>query len=184
MKENFKNYSIQFIKEIIPVIAGVLIALFINNWNNDRKDKNYINQVFSTIKSELKETNEEINYNIPLQKSYIDSLEFYLDSKNVNILDITIKSGGISIPQIRTNAWKSVSSSKIDLISYNKITTLSNIEEQKEILKGKTDFFMNVLYSNFYETEKTKKETLRMIMLDIIQTEKTIQKHIEYYEKQ
>jgi hypothetical protein len=60
MKKAIKSYSIQFFKEIIPVVAGILIALFIDNWNAERKDKAYIEQVFSTIHSELKETNEAI----------------------------------------------------------------------------------------------------------------------------
>ena len=56
---------------------------------------------------------------------------------------------------------------------------LRNIEEQKEILKDKTEYLMTFLYSNFHETEKSKKETLKMILIDIIQTEKTTQKIIE-----
>ncbi len=183
MKKALENYSIQFIKEIIPVTVGILIALFIDNWNTNRKDQVYINQVFSTIKSELNETTEEIKYNIPLQNSYVDSLEYYADNKSVNILDITMKCKGVFIPQIKTSAWKSVSTSKIDLINYDKITSLSNIEEQKDILKNKTEFLMNFLYSNFYETEKNKKETIKILILDIIQTEKTIQRQIDFYNK-
>lgn len=37
----------QIIREIVPVIIGILIALLINNWNEDRKDKKYLNQIFS-----------------------------------------------------------------------------------------------------------------------------------------
>lgn len=173
MKEKIKNYSINFIKEIIPVIAGILIALFIDNWNDTQKDKKYIKQVFSTISSELKETNEEIDAIIPQQKALIDSLDFYANNKNVNILEVARKSNGIQIPKIKINAWKSVSSSKIDLLNHKKIASLSDIEEQKEILKDKTEYLMTFLYSNFYQTEKSKKETLKMIMIDIIQTEKT-----------
>ena len=178
-----KNYSIQFIKEIIPVIAGILIALFIDNWNSERKDKSYINQVFSTINSELKESDKDIKSNIPQQKSLIDSLEFYSKNKNVTILDIVMKSKGIYVPSIRINAWKSVSNSKIDLIEYEKVTTLSNIEELKITLNNKTQFLMSFLYSNLNETDKNKKQTLKMILLDIIQTERTIEKNIELFEK-
>ena len=39
----------QIIREIIPVIIGILIALVINNWNEDRKNENYLNQIFSSI---------------------------------------------------------------------------------------------------------------------------------------
>lgn len=70
----------------------------------------------------------------------IDSLEFYSNDITVNISDIVKKSKGIYIPQIKINAWKSVSSNKIDLIEYEKITTLSNIEEMKDLLNKKQTF--------------------------------------------
>ncbi|MEZ4853200.1 hypothetical protein [Flavobacterium sp.] len=178
--KNLKSYFIKFVKDIIPVIIGILIALFINNWNEDRKEEKYVKQVFSTIKSELKDTSEELKYNIPLQLKLVDTLEYYSNDTNLSLLDITIlKAKGIYLPQIKTNAWKSISNSKIDLIDYNQITTLSNISDQNEILKSKSNFLMNYIYSNFYEKDSTKKETLKIIILDIIQTEKTIQKLIE-----
>ncbi|MGV0923846.1 hypothetical protein [Empedobacter tilapiae] len=183
MKEKFKKYTVLFLKDIIPVIAGILIALFINEWNSERKDEAYINQVFSTISQELKESKEDIIVTIPQQESLIDSLEFYSTHQNITILDVVMRSKGIYIPRIKISAWKSVSNTKIDLIDYNKITTLSDIEELKQTLNNKSDFLMSFLYSNINETDKNKKQTLKMILLDIIQTERTLQQNIELMEK-
>ena len=183
MKKEIKDYTIQFIKEIVPVIAGILISLFIDNWNSERKDKVYINQVFSTINSELKDSKEDIKATIPRQKALIDSLEFYSSNKNVKLSDIILKSKGIYIPQIKINAWKSVSSTKIDLVDYNQITTLSNIQELKELLNNKSELLGTFLYANINETEKNQKQTLKMILMDIIQIEKSIQQNIELFEK-
>lgn len=94
-----------------------------------------------------------------------------------------MRSKGIYIPIIKINAWKSVSNAKIDLIDYNKITTLFNIEDLKEILNDKSELLMNFLYTNINETGTDKKLTLKMIMIDIIQTEKTLQQNIELFEK-
>lgn len=182
MKKQFKDYSIHFLKEIIPVIAGILIALFIDNWNTDRKDKNYINQVLLTINSELKDSKEDIKTIIPQHESLIDSLGLYSNNKNISIMDVVNKSNGINIPQIKTNAWKSVSSSKIDLIDYDKITLLSNIEDEKATLNKKSDFLMSFLYSNLHAVDKNSKLTLELILKDILQTEKTMQKRIEQFE--
>ena len=131
--------------------------------------------------SELKESKTEISESIPVQKTLIDSLEFYSKNNKVNILEVVLKTKGITLPKIKMNAWKSVSNSKIDLISYEKVTSLSDIEEQKEILKDKTEYLMTYLYSNFYETDKNKKATLKMILKDIIQTEETAHKLIEKF---
>ncbi|WJS93288.1 hypothetical protein NYQ10_14430 [Flavobacterium johnsoniae] len=183
MKEKIKNYSVAFVKEIIPVIAGILIALFIDNWNSEQKDKAYINQVFLTIDKELKESKEDIAEIIPKQKSLIDALEMNSDNKSITVLDIIKKSKGIYIPQIKINGWKSVASTKIDLIDYKKVTSLSNIEELKGTLHNKSEFLTSFIYSNINATDKNVKQTLKMILLDIVQTEKALQQNIEQLEK-
>lgn len=183
MKEKIKNYSYQFVKEIIPVIAGILIALYIDNWNSERKDKAYLSQVFSTINNELNDTKEEISELLPQQKSLIDSLELHAHRKNSKILDVVMKSKGIYIPQVKINAWKSISNSKIDLVDYKKIALLSNLEELKLTLYNKTDFLMNFLYSNINATDYKTKQTLKMILLDIVNNEKMLQRNIELFEK-
>lgn len=183
MKENLKKYSIQFAKEIIPVVAGILIALFIDNWNSERKDKAYIDQVFNTVNSELQDSKEDIKATIPKQEALIGFLDTNANNKNINILNILMKSGGFYLPQIKTNAWQSVSKSKIDLVDYKKISALSRIEDLKTTLNNKSDLLMNLVYSNINATDKDKKETLKMILIDIIQTEKTMLLAIESYEK-
>jgi len=75
MKQRIKRYSIQFVKEIIPVVVGILIALFIDNWNSQRKDRAYIKQVYTTISTELSESKEDIKAMMPKQKALIASLE-------------------------------------------------------------------------------------------------------------
>ncbi len=183
MKEKFKRNAILFFQQIIPVIAGILIALFIENWNSERKDTAYIKQAFSTINSELNDSKEDIIATIPRQKSLIDSLDFYADNKDVKVLEIVMKVKGIYVPSIKLNGWKAVSNTKIDLVDYNKIITLSNIEDLKSTLKYKTEYLMTFLYANINETDKNVKFTTKLILLDIIQTEETLQKTIELFDK-
>jgi hypothetical protein len=64
-------------------------------------------------------------------------------------------------------------------MEYDKISTLANIEEQKELLKIKSQNLMNFVYPNTKETSIDKKELLKLMMLDIISTEETIQKQIQ-----
>ena len=175
MKRNIKA----FVKEIIPIIVGILIALWINNWNENRKDKKYINQISSSIDKELGETNEDIIDKIAIQKSLVDTVDFYKKDDKISILNIVMKAAGIHIPSIKINSWKAISNSKIELMEYDKVSTLANIEEQKELLKIKSINLMNFIYPNIKETGIDKKELLKLMMLDIISTEETIQKQIK-----
>jgi len=64
------------------------------------------------------------------------------------------------------------------------MTSLSTIEEHKDLLKSKTEYLMGFLYSNLYETDSNKKEVFKLLLHDIIQTEKTTLRYIEEFEKE
>jgi hypothetical protein len=93
-------------------------------------------------------------------------------------------SKGIYIPQVKINGWKAISSTKIDLMDYNRVNTLSNIAELKEMINNKSEFLMTYLYSNINSTDENTKQTFKMILLDIMQTENTMLQLIEYFEKE
>ena len=174
MKNNIKS----FIKEIIPIIVGILVAMWINNWNENRKDKNYLKQITSASNKELTETSEDIKEKMVLQKAFVDSIDYYLNDEKISLLDITVKAKGIYAPTIKINSWKAISNSKIELLEYDKVSALANIEEQKEILKMKTMRLADFLYSNPQESGQEKKEFMKILMLDIIGTEESLQKGI------
>ena len=175
MKKNIKS----FIKEIVTIIVGILIALWINNWNENRKDKKYIEKISSSINKELTETNEDIIDKIAIQKTFIDTLDAYMNNEKISLFDVIIKAKGIYIPSIKINSLKALSNSKIELMEYDKISALANIEEQKEMLRIKSERFQDFVYSNVKETGKDKKEFMKLLMQDIINTEIPLQKGIE-----
>ncbi len=176
MRKNIKS----FIKDIIPVIVGILIALFINTWTENRKEKKYIDKIFISINKELSETNADIANTLSLQKSYIDTLDFYLLNDTISLKDIIMKSNGINIPTIKLSSWKAISNSKIELVDYDKLSALANIEQQSEILSKKTERMGDFLYSNINETGKDKKEIMKMLFMDIMGTERQVQEGIEH----
>jgi len=169
----------QLIKDIIPVILGVLIALIINNWNEDRKDKKYLNQIFSSINEELEESKTGIENTIPRQKLLLDSLEVYLDDETVSLFEIMRKAGGIRFTTIKNNSWKAISNSKIELVEYEKISILSDIDEAKDILELQSEKLFDFLINNSEATSKGKKELFRMIVGNIMAIEKRLQSNIQ-----
>jgi len=54
LSENkFSKYLIYAIGEIVLVVIGILIALQINNWNEDKKGKVELNQYLSSLKENI-----------------------------------------------------------------------------------------------------------------------------------
>jgi len=132
LQENrVSKYLIYAIGEIVLVIIGILIALQVNNWNEQRKERKYELTMLEEVQKELNEDADIIESWIPYLKNVqhsfselaimkndpkysLDSLNFHLNrirgygmTLNINKSPFeTIKSSGlnkISNPEIRNN---------------------------------------------------------------------------------
>jgi len=167
------------IREIVPVIIGILAALVINNWNEERKDRAYLNKIYSSIEMEFEESKEEIERVVPKQMALLDTIAFYMDKEDVTLMDVVWKGDGLQQPEIKVNAWRAIAGSKIELMEYGKISALSDIEERKENLNKRTEKMADFILLNLEDTSPGKKKLLRMMMVDIINAENRLQAVIE-----
>lgn len=174
----------QLFREIIPVIIGILIALFINNWNDERKEKKYLDQMFSSIEKELEESILDIKTVIPKQLASVDTLDVYINNEEVSLYSIMMRGNGIHFPTIKTNSWNAIANSRIELIEYEQLSALADIEERKENLFIRIERQMEFIFQNFEKTDRAKKIILRMMTLDIINAEKELQSQIEEFIKE
>ena len=139
----------------------------------------YLNQIFSSIESELKESNIDIKRVIPKQLASVDTINAYLNNEKVTLYEIMMKSDGIHKPIIKTNSWNAIANSKIELIEYEKLSALSDIQERKENLNQRIERQMEYGFQNFEKSDKNKKIIFQMMILDIIGAEKELQTRIE-----
>lgn len=169
------------VREVIPVILGILIALALNNWNENRKEENYLQQIYASITNELEESKRNLNVSIPKQQILIDSISKYSDDDSISIFEILIKADGIQDPIIKTNAWKAVASSRIDLIEFEKLSALSEIDESKKNLELKTEKLVDFTIENLKSTSQEKKEVFLLLSKEILRTTKNVHLEIEEF---
>ncbi|WGK65858.1 DUF6090 family protein [Croceiramulus getboli] len=67
-----KKYLLYAIGEIILVVIGILIALQINNWNEDRKARAMEIVILENLKTDLTLDTLDINFNLKYYKQFID----------------------------------------------------------------------------------------------------------------
>jgi hypothetical protein len=75
---NTKKYLLYAIGEIILVVIGILIALSINNWNEDRKNENTKNKYLLALSSEIDANLTEIRSRKTYTKNRLSDIHHYL----------------------------------------------------------------------------------------------------------
>jgi len=64
MENKTEKYLKYAIGEIVLVVIGILIALSINNWNEERKDRDKLLKIYSLIYNDIEDDIEELQGNV------------------------------------------------------------------------------------------------------------------------
>lgn len=142
MKNQTGKYLKYAIGEIILVVIGILIALQINNWNENRKDrakeKHYISNLIRDVKSQIKGTKEIIDH----EEKAIAQISSVLSNvkKNNGFSDTTeqLKNLQNLMPHLVFNVYVSTFS---DLQSSGNMSLISN----KDLLDEINQYYIQLL---------------------------------------
>jgi hypothetical protein len=149
------------IGEIILVVIGILIALQINNWNENRKLKNVEFQTLLALQVDLNASLEDIDRDTKLNKQCLDAtlkIKNYLDGKE-KLSDSIILAFEIATFDFKLNdikaAYKSLQAKGLELIADNDLR--SNIVYFYEVSvpflqrNERTDRLFYELLSPYYQ---------------------------------
>jgi hypothetical protein len=122
------QYLIYALGEIMLVMIGILLALQVNNWNEERKELKEEEKILANLNAEFKVNLDQLNSNI----AQTDTARF-ASKKLLNLMNNTntrnYSSKGIDTllrKSITNPAWFPSSLSLADLINSGKITKLNN----------------------------------------------------------
>lgn len=71
MKDSFRKYAAYALGELLMVVLGILIALQINNWNEDRKERATLQSYLESIERNMREDLAELK---PLRAHRLESI--------------------------------------------------------------------------------------------------------------
>jgi hypothetical protein len=163
MENKTGKYFKYAIGEIILVVIGILIALQINNWNENRNQQQNLNNIYATIKTDLLEDIKNIDRIISetasLEKDYlaiINKTRKKEDFKNcefcwlVNLgySDIKLRNNGINLlldfNKLNNNSNDSLTIALKNL--YNR--PVLDIETDMRELRNTNDDYLKTILSN------------------------------------
>jgi hypothetical protein len=97
-KENkFFQYSRYAIGEILLVVVGILIALQIDNWNENRKDRNLYLNYLVRLKSDFENLHQTADFRGNWADELVDLAEYQADYLNGNLTTLDTLKLAISI---------------------------------------------------------------------------------------
>jgi len=171
------------LKEMIPVILGILIALFLNNWKEERDSQQFVDTVLSSISEEFQENKAELEDILIKRKVLLDTINFYKFDEDVTVGDILGKVNGLQGALIKNISWKAILNSKIEFLEYRKISTLTDVDLTIEHMKFQTQRLADYIFDNIGATDSTKKEVFSISISDLLYTESDLLTlHKEYLE--
>ncbi len=159
-----------FLKEMVPVVVGILIALFINNWNEERNNKAYIDKMLIALNKELEENKSELSSRILEHQQLLDTIAFYED-KEVSIVEFIGKCNGLRNASIKNTAWKAIMNSRIDLLDYEIISLLTSIDENKEDMKTQFEKLIDLIYNRAESTKSIDVQLFELTINDLLHSE-------------
>jgi hypothetical protein len=79
-ENKFSKYLIYAIGEIILVVIGILIALGINNWNQDINSKNELKQILKEVSNDLEKDIVWLDQQIENGEGFVNNVDHLLDN--------------------------------------------------------------------------------------------------------
>ncbi len=159
---------------MIPVILGILIALFINDWNQKKENERFLTRILESIDQEMKLNIEEFDSTIPKQYALIDTIQFYMDDDEISLTEIFVRAKGLQVPTVKNTSWKSFLNSKMELVDFTVISKLTDIEESKILMNKKLDSLMSFVLDNSQSTNPKNKNKLIIQLLNLLDSEEQL----------
>lgn len=149
----------RFAFEFLSIFIAVISAFALNNWNEERRDRNAEEKILSEIRNGLEQDKLDIGVNIYGHRTGLDACDFWLnviqnrpvpeDSISMKLLDLT--RDFISIQN--SAGYESLKSKGLELITNDTLrldiisiyeydfATLKNLEEEYEELQFQRNYF-------------------------------------------
>ena len=150
-ENKFSKYLIYAVGEIILVVIGILIALQVNNNNEQRKEDKFeievLKEIQSNLKNDLLEIQEDISLMVAINKACVDL------KKQILTLDSPTDSLSINSAILRVNPHFSPNDSGYELLQSKGVGIIKNDSLRISI---STHYDMLYPYYKTYEEERAR----------------------------
>lgn len=180
-------YLIYAVGEILLLVIGILLALSINNWNSNRKDREEASKTYKNIKRQLMEDREELvsvrDYNAFYSASYERSIQLIterVDNKMDSLAMLVMGLSQYSDFHRNENIYETlVNSGAVKLLKNSEISSgLQKLEMTYTSINKLEDIHWEIILNELYPELRG---VINYATLEVIQPEKLYSVEIQNF---
>jgi len=168
---NIRHYFVYAIGEILLVMIGILLALQVNNWNEERKTKKFEQEILTDIYASLEGNFWQIDVSLQSNTSSINSIDIILKHLEDNLpyhdsLDVHFSQSVAWVSPVFNNpGYESLKAYGRNLVTNGSIRVSLSIYDtgwMERLAQRQEDYFFNTaapILSQYFENIAMRTET-------------------------
>jgi len=165
---------LEFLKEISIVVIGVVIAVSIGNYKENKDNEMYIEKTLLAVENEIKLSQSEIDTVLNRHIKLYEKLENEIGENEQTLGELISSSGGFQVASIKNVSLRFFISNKAELLEFQLISQLLDIELKSEMLSDKIKLLSDFAYDNVNDGNEEVKIKFAYLLANVIDGEQTL----------
>ncbi len=159
-KQNFlsKINLRQILVEMISVVFAVLLALFLNEWRSNLKQKEELNKARANLKEELLSNRDELKQKIQFHEFQYKQLIELKDSLKTLDQPFSSYDVGVAVLNLKKAAWESITlTDVVNRLQFEELSDYSELYRGYQLIEKLQDSYINGAFSlEFNQSENSE----------------------------
>lgn len=169
-----KYRILYFLRETAIVVIGVLIAVTIGNYKENSDNENYIKKTLLAIEEEIILSQEEVDTVLKRHLNLLEAIEEETENDEQSLGDLIGNLGGFQVATIKNISLRFFVSNKAELLEFQLISRLLDIEFLSDFLSKKIDKLLDFVIDNINNKESEVKLKFAFLLAEVIETEQQL----------
>ena len=162
------------LREVTIVVVGVLIAVSIGNYKEKKDNEKYVEKTLIAIENEIKSSQAEVDTVLNRHLRLLEILENEMDNSEQSLGDLVSSSGGFQVASIKNVSLRFFISNKAELLEFQVISQLLDIEAQTELLSDKIERLGDFSYNRINDTTQETKLNFAYLVANVLDSEQSL----------
>lgn len=169
-----QNRVLYILQEVSIVVVGVLIAVSIGNYKEQSDNKAYVEKTLLAIENEIVYSESDLDSVLQRHIELYGILETEIENEELSLGELISSSGGFQVASIKNVGLRFFVSNKAELLEFQLISQLLDIELRSELLSDKIKLLTNFSYEHVNENSADVKLKFAYLLANVIDGEQTL----------